>query len=85
MDTENKEGYFLHNKSLCRKIAENILAVNPDYTFPNTLASNLIETAHEQIFFAKHIKSLTDIKIEKEDYSGIAGFLEHIAFGVLKK
>ncbi len=85
VDAENKEGFFLHYKSLCRKIAENIRAVNADYNYSNTLASNLIETAHEQIFFAKHLKSLTDIKVEKEDYSGIACFLEHIAFSVLKK
>jgi AcrR family transcriptional regulator len=85
VDEEYREGYFLHYKNLCNRIAENIKAVNPDYIYSNTLASNLIETAHEQIFFAKHLKFLTDIKVKDEDYSGIARFLEHIAFSVLKK
>lgn len=84
VDEENKDGFFAKYKSLCNKISKSILQVNPEYPYPNSLASNLIETAQEQIFFAKHLPSLTDIKISGEDYSAIAQFLEHLAFGLLK-
>jgi AcrR family transcriptional regulator len=84
VDEENKDGFFANYKSLCNKISTSILKVNPEYPYPNSLASNLIETAQEQIFFAKHLPSLTDIKIKGEDYSAIAHFLEHLAFGLLK-
>ena len=84
VDEENKDGFFANYKSLCNKISKSILQVNSEYPYPNSLASNLIETAQEQIFFAKHLPSLTDIKISGEDYSTIAQFLEHLAFGLLK-
>jgi AcrR family transcriptional regulator len=84
VDQENKEGFFGNYKSLCEKISDTINEINAHYAYPKALASNLIETAHEQIFFAKHLKSLTEIKVDKEDYSGIAKFLEHLTFSAIK-
>ena len=78
VDEENKEGYFLTYKSLCDKIAVVIKEISPNYKYPKTLASNLIETAHEQIFFAEHIPSLTDLRVSDNDYSQVSDFLENL-------
>ena len=80
VDKENKDGYFRNYKSLCNKIAGVIREVNPRYKFAHALASNLVETAHEQLFFAEHLPSLTDIGKETKEQ---IQFLEHIAFGLL--
>lgn len=84
VDKENREGYFTHYKSICKKVASFIQDVNPNYPYPKALASNLIETAHEQIFFAEHIPSLTDLSIDKGDYGDIEAFLQHIIFKLIR-
>jgi AcrR family transcriptional regulator len=81
---EAKEGLFTNYSSLCKRISEIILAVYPDYTYARSLASNLIETAHEQLFFAKNLPSLTDLRIKNNDFSPLFDFLKHIAFSALK-
>jgi AcrR family transcriptional regulator len=84
VDKENKEGFFINYKSLCKKIARVILQINPGYKYPNTLASSLIEMAHNQIFFARHLPSLTDVVIDNDNYQPIIDLLEHFAFNSIK-
>jgi AcrR family transcriptional regulator len=84
VDAENDDGYFLTYKNLCKKIAGVISEINPEYKYARTLASNIIETAHEQIFFAKHLPSLTDLKVKNDNYSEVCEFLEHIVLKLLK-
>jgi AcrR family transcriptional regulator len=83
VDKENSEGFFMNYKSLCQRIAEFIRQINPKYPYPKALASNLIETAHEQLFFAQHLPGLTDVKVTNQDYSSLTAYLEHIAFDLL--
>jgi AcrR family transcriptional regulator len=85
VDQENKEGYFANYKSLSARIAEIITEAAPKYKFAHSLATTLIETAHEQIFFSQHLPPLTDCKIKNDDYSAIASFLEHLIFSCIKK
>lgn len=85
VDRENKEGYFKTYKSLCNSISRVFLEINPDYAYPTTLASNLIETAHEQIFFAEHIPSLTDLRVSDNDYRDVCSFLENMFLKILSK
>lgn len=61
VDEENKEGFFLSYKALCGKISEYILEVNSQYPYPRSLASMLLETANNNIYFAQHLPRLTDI------------------------
>lgn len=82
VDKENKEGYFANYNSLCKKIASVISELNPSYSYPRALASNLIETAQEQCFFSEHLPSLTEIKASR-NHKGIQEFLKHIAYSVL--
>lgn len=62
VDADNNDGLFRGFKSLCRKIACFVSAVNPDFKFPHALVSTMLQTAHQQIFFAKHLPSLTELK-----------------------
>ncbi|MBA3899348.1 MAG: TetR/AcrR family transcriptional regulator [Bacteroidetes bacterium] len=85
VDHENKEGYFSNYEGLCKKVASIIEDASPDYQYSNSLASTIIETAHEQMFFSRHLPSITDIKTEKNEVNGLSTFLEHLVFSVLRK
>jgi len=64
VDKENQYGFFLSYKMLCKKISLVILELNPNHNYPKALASTLIETANNNIYFAKHLPRLTDINQE---------------------
>jgi AcrR family transcriptional regulator len=83
VDTENQEGYFLEMKQLCQDIARIVLTINPVYPYPYALASSLLETAHQQLFFAEHLPSLTEIEGKQQSREGIATFLKHLAFAAI--
>jgi AcrR family transcriptional regulator len=65
VDKVNKEGLFQGYKRLCSRIAAVITEINPDYRYPKALISTVIETSHDQKFFAEHLPSLTDITQKK--------------------
>ena len=64
VDEENKKGFFLTYKALARKIGDIVLEVNPDFPYPKSLASTLLEMSNNHIYFAQHLPSLTDVKCE---------------------
>jgi len=80
VDNDNKEGFFKSYKALCKKLAEMIKAIFPDYPYPNALSSTILETAHLQVHFANHLPSLTEIRIVGNDYSSLINFLELLIF-----
>jgi AcrR family transcriptional regulator len=83
VDAENKEGYFSTYKELCECISTILLEKKPDYPYPHTLASSLIEMANNNIYFAEHLPSLTDVKIKEGNLEDIKRLLEHFAFSSL--
>ncbi len=83
VDQNNKEGFFLDYKAFCNKVANMMLEYNPNFIYPNALASMLVEAAHHQIYYAEHLPSLTNIKVNQKSKSLIA-FLECILFSSLK-
>lgn len=83
VDQENKEGFFANYKVLCRKIAGVIREIKPDYPYPHSLVSTIVETTHEQIFFAQHLPTLSDISPSDNSFSNIYEFLEHFVFSAL--
>lgn len=83
VDKENKMGFFLSYKALCGKIAGIILEIREDYPYPKTLASTLIETANNNIYFAEHLPRLTDITFDKDFYVAIEKMLENIVFSCI--
>ena len=66
VDEENKKGYFLTYKSLSKKIAAILLEVNPNFKYPNALASTLLEMTNNHLYFAQHLPSLTDVEADGE-------------------
>ena len=85
VDNENNDGFFLSYKFLCAKIGEIILEINPQYQYPKSTASMLIETANNNIYFAKHLPRLSDISDSDEMDKDIVKMLEEIALPSILK
>lgn len=79
VDQLNKHKLFKPYKDLCARISGVILEFNPDYRYPHSLASTLLEMAHYQYFFMMHLPSLTDFGDAKTPES-IRNFLESLLF-----
>jgi len=60
VEEENKSGFFSNYKRLCQRLAEIVEEVDPDYPYPHTLISTVLEGSHLQKFFSRHLPSLTD-------------------------
>lgn len=67
VDDDNKEGLFLPYKMLCRRIATILTELNPQYRYPHTLVSTVLLSINHQLYYAKHLPSLTDILHDRED------------------
>jgi hypothetical protein len=80
---DNKDQLFKPYKDLCAKIGLMILECCPNYPYPKSLASTIIEMAHFQNFFMNHLPSLTDFS-ENKDEAEIVKFLEDLVFSLLK-
>ena len=80
VDAENKDGYFTNYQELCSCIATIILEKNSAYPYPKTLSSTLIEMANNNIYFAEHLPSLTDVSIKQGNLEDVKRLLEHFAF-----
>jgi AcrR family transcriptional regulator len=76
---DNKDHLFKPYKDVCALFADAILACNPNYPYPKSLASTVIEMSHFQYFFLKHLPSLTDFNNTK-DSNQIVQYLEHLVF-----
>jgi len=67
VDEINQQGLFKGFKGLCHKIAEIIAQINPTYEHPHALVSMMLESSHQQAFFAEHLPALTEITGEDHD------------------
>lgn len=65
VDEDNREGLFRGFKSLCKKIASYVHEINPEFRHSHSLVSTVLEAAHQQLFFAMHLPSLTDLSCEE--------------------
>ncbi len=84
VNEDNKDQFFKPYKDLCALIGELILACNPKYKYPKSLASTIIEMAHFQNFFMHNLPALTDFG-KKKDESMILEFLDDLVFSTIKK
>ncbi|MDX5436657.1 MAG: TetR/AcrR family transcriptional regulator [Pontibacter sp.] len=78
VDADNKEGYFMEYKRLCGHVADMVLELNPDYPYPHAIISTVLEAAHQQVFFAQHLPSLTDIHAHPQPEVKASEFLKHL-------
>jgi AcrR family transcriptional regulator len=85
VDSDNKEGLFGGFKSLCKKIADWVVQVNPNYPSPHALVSTLLLAAKQQIFFADHLPSLTNIGKDESRYLKLENFLNTVLFNSIQE
>ena len=82
VDDENAYGFFLSYKALCKKIGNVFLEINSKFGYPKALASTLVESANNNIYFAKHLPRLTDIEFNNDNEamtSDLKDMLYHMA------
>lgn len=86
VDEINSKGLFTGYKSLCSKIAEVVSQINAKYPYPRALVSMIMEASHQQVFFAQHLPSLTNISVNdtKSLEEQAANFLSHTVMSSLK-
>lgn len=84
VDEINKELVFNPLKSLCQCIGEVISEINPNFSYPKSLASTLMETAHDQQFFSEHLPKLTDNHSSTSHKAYVLAYLNVLAFSVIK-
>ena len=81
VDQANKEGLLDSYKRLTGRLAELISSNCANYKFPNALASTLIESSHNQAFFAEHLPHLSNVKSGSSE--DLYNFLHQLVFGSL--
>nr|WP_314495122.1 TetR/AcrR family transcriptional regulator [uncultured Chryseobacterium sp.] len=85
VDEINRELVFNPLKSLCSFCGTVLSEAKPDFQFPLSFASTLLETAHNQQFFSEHLPKLTDNYIDKMEHKKyVLKYLRHITFTLLK-
>lgn len=84
IDEDNKARIFKPYKDLCQRISDIFISYNPEYKYPHSLASTLIETAHHQMFFKTHLPALTDFG-NTETNKDLVLFLRDTAYKALRK
>ena len=62
----NEAQFFKPYKSLCKRIADIILEINPNYSYSKNLTSTLLLMARNLYFFMHNLPSLTDFAEEKD-------------------
>jgi AcrR family transcriptional regulator len=82
VDENNKDMLYKPFKDLSARIAEVFLDYNPNYKYPNTLASSIIDLSHIQYFFMHHLPRLSDFAKRKQP-KDIEAFLEDLVFKTL--
>jgi AcrR family transcriptional regulator len=81
---DNKNQFFKPYKDICAMVCNLILECNPNYKYPKSLASTIIEMAHFQNFFKLNLPSLTDFSDSKES-NDIIIFLTDLVFSSINK
>lgn len=83
VDAINSHQLFKPYKDLCHRVANLFAEYNPNFKWPHSLASTLIETAHVQHYFMLHLPRLTDFQKNDDPKAELMAYLEHLAFAAL--
>ncbi|MEM1337682.1 MAG: TetR/AcrR family transcriptional regulator [Bacteroidota bacterium] len=81
VDQENKDGYFVIYKRMVNRLEEMIRAVDPDYIYPSSLASTILESTLHQHFLRDHFPTLTSC----DNNNAPGEFIQDLVFKILKK
>lgn len=86
VDEENSEGSFLVFKKISEQIGQIIKELKPTFPYPHSMASNLLNLAHNQVFFAEHLPRLTDLKCDsKPIQQQVDELLKFFVFEMIQK
>ena len=77
VDAENEQGFYKTYKRVVQRVSDMVIAINPEFEFPHMLISTVIEGAHHQRYFSKHLPSLTDFE---EGKNNITRFFTDLVF-----
>jgi AcrR family transcriptional regulator len=58
VDKENEKGFYKTYKNVVERVSSLVLEINPTFEYPHMLVSTVIEGAHHQRYFSKHLPSL---------------------------
>lgn len=81
VDDENQIGAFSYYKQLIQRISRIIQELNPDFAYPHMLVSTIIEGAHLQHYFAKHLPLITN---NREGEDSVVCFFTEMAFRTIR-
>ncbi|MDG2491792.1 MAG: TetR/AcrR family transcriptional regulator [Flavobacteriaceae bacterium] len=81
VDKENEKGFYKTYKNVVERVSSLVLEINPTFDYPHMLVSTVIEGAHHQRYFSKHLPSLTDFE---EGKNNIACFYNDLVFKLIK-
>jgi AcrR family transcriptional regulator len=84
VDHYNKDGMFVAYKAFVQLISDEIVKYKSHYTYAHSLASVLLNSAVNQLYYANHLPSLTDIRKGEKAKNELRSFLEHFLFASLK-
>ena len=81
VDEENQQGFFTIYKRLITRLADMVIAVNPEYSYPKSLMSTVIEGSLHQHFLKDHMKSITNCNQEITP----THFFKDLVFNAIRK
>lgn len=82
VDDANKIGSYAAYKRVVSRVSDIVLRINPNFKYPHTLISTIVEGIHHQKYFADHLSSLTDIR---ENSSDLGTFYTDMALAIIKQ
>ena len=85
VDDDNKEGLFLPYKEVCKRVAAIVKKINPSYLFANSLISTVLLTINHQMFYAKHLPSLSDLSFHHNMQNDLYLFCESLILKSIAK
>jgi len=80
VDNENKDGYFVIYKRIVHRLRDMIKNIKPNYKFPSSLASTILEGSLHQHFLKDHFTSITDCNTEISPTT----FMKNLVLNTLK-
>jgi hypothetical protein len=85
VDADYKDGLLDPFKDVCELVAGIVKKINPRYPFAHSLISTAMTAANRQIFFARHLPIMTDIKNDKKNVNEeLYRFLENFVLNAIK-
>jgi hypothetical protein len=81
VDEEYRKGYFEHYNKLSERIVKFVLEVNPEFKYPKSLVSIVMDSSLVQSYYSKHLPKLTE---QHESTDAGIEFFKKLVFKTIK-